>query len=75
MSFIIDEDKLIEDIESHFILRKFREWFSKKFGRCANFDFRNDNRMFHAYLEGFSRGKEGLDKDWEQMSDAMGARK
>lgn len=71
MSFIIDEDKLVEDIESHFILTKFRQWFSKKFGRCANLNFKNDNRMFHAYREGFDRGKEGLDKDWGDMSAAM----
>ena len=71
MSFVVDEDKLVEDIESHFILRKFKEWFSKKFGRSANLEFRNDNRMYHALVVGFSYGEKGLEKDWQNMSEAM----
>lgn len=70
-NFIIDEDQLVEDIESHFILTKFRAWFWKNFNRPANLSFRNDNRMYHAFVEGFDMGKLGLDKDWQQMSEAM----
>lgn len=71
MSFIVDENKLIEDTESHFIFIKFKTWFYKNFNRPANLSFRNDNRMYHAFVEGFSAGKIGLYKDWEQMSKAM----